>query len=549
MYSGSRRLQVRAQLARVGPRRSAARRTPPAACRPARPRAPRPRASRTAGCPRSARLDLAQLDAEAAHLHLVVERGPGTPARRPAATAPGRRCGTAARPAPPRTGRGRSAPPSAPAGPGSRAPGRRRRCTARPARRPAPARPRRPARRPACWRSAGRWAARVPRPRGASATATRWRPPWSPVGPYRLTSVDAEAPRRSRASSRGSASPPTSDAAQRRAARPSHRASSARRAASARRVVVISRGRQPLAPAPRRSACASPSAGTSRRAPPAAARHRLPDRGVEATTRDCSSDARRPASTPKRRCVPAHAGSTARRCATMHALGPPGGAGGVDDVRQVLGRQPALAARDGSRARSRSASRVEADRTTRRRAAAACRSRRCLRQQHRRGARPRSMKASRSARVRRVERHVGAARLEHGQQRRPPSPASAPRRCRTRTSGPTPSAAQVVREPVGPRVRAPRRSAARPRRRTATASGRARRLRLEQLVDARVRAGTSSPCRFHSTQQLPRARPRPSSGSVARAAASGVGGDRLRAAAAKCPSIRSTVAASNRSVL
>ena len=36
--------------------------------------------------------------------------------RRPAASAPGRRCGRAARPAPARTGRARSAPPSAPAG-------------------------------------------------------------------------------------------------------------------------------------------------------------------------------------------------------------------------------------------------------------------------------------------------------------------------------------------------------------------------------------------------------------------------------------------------
>ena len=47
------------------------------------------------------------------------------------ASAPGRRCGTAARPARPRTDRGRTARRSAPAGPGSRAPRRRRRCTAR----------------------------------------------------------------------------------------------------------------------------------------------------------------------------------------------------------------------------------------------------------------------------------------------------------------------------------------------------------------------------------------------------------------------------------
>ena len=54
-------------------------------------------ASRTLGVPAQRGLDLAQLDAEAADLHLVVERGPGTRWRRPPATAPGRRCGTAAR--------------------------------------------------------------------------------------------------------------------------------------------------------------------------------------------------------------------------------------------------------------------------------------------------------------------------------------------------------------------------------------------------------------------------------------------------------------------
>ena len=42
------------------------------------------------------RLDLAQLDAEAAHLHLVVEHGRGTRCGRPADAGPGRRCGTSA---------------------------------------------------------------------------------------------------------------------------------------------------------------------------------------------------------------------------------------------------------------------------------------------------------------------------------------------------------------------------------------------------------------------------------------------------------------------
>ena len=49
-----------------------------------------------------------------------------------AASAPGRRCGTSARPAGRRTDRPRTAPPSGPAAPGSRAPDPPRQCTARP---------------------------------------------------------------------------------------------------------------------------------------------------------------------------------------------------------------------------------------------------------------------------------------------------------------------------------------------------------------------------------------------------------------------------------
>ena len=48
---------------------------------------------------RQRRLDLAQLDAEAAHLDLVVDAAQELQRRRPAASAPGRRSGTAARPA------------------------------------------------------------------------------------------------------------------------------------------------------------------------------------------------------------------------------------------------------------------------------------------------------------------------------------------------------------------------------------------------------------------------------------------------------------------
>ena len=113
--------QVRAQRVRLRPPRRPPR-TPPAACPPARPRAPRTTASRTPACSAQPRLDLAQLDAEAAHLHLVVVAAQELqrPVRQPAQ--PGRPSGTAAPPARRRTGRPRSAPPSAPAGPGTRAP-------------------------------------------------------------------------------------------------------------------------------------------------------------------------------------------------------------------------------------------------------------------------------------------------------------------------------------------------------------------------------------------------------------------------------------------
>ena len=85
------------------------------------------------------RLDLPQLDAEAAQLHLVVG------AAQELDLAVGREARQVARPVEPlagvgrEAGRGRSARPSGRAGRGSRAPGPRRRCTARRARPPAPA--------------------------------------------------------------------------------------------------------------------------------------------------------------------------------------------------------------------------------------------------------------------------------------------------------------------------------------------------------------------------------------------------------------------------
>ena len=97
-------------------------------------------ASRTPRVLRQARLDLPQLDAEAADLHLLVvapqvlEVPVGPPARQIPAS------GTAALPPPGRTGRHEPLAPSAPAGSDSRAPRPPRRRTARPPRRSAPAR-------------------------------------------------------------------------------------------------------------------------------------------------------------------------------------------------------------------------------------------------------------------------------------------------------------------------------------------------------------------------------------------------------------------------
>ena len=170
--------QVRAQRLRVRRGLAAAPRTPPAACRPARPRAPAPPPRARPRARASARLDLAQLDAEAADLHLDVDAAqelqrpvraasaPRSPVRY--SRAPGRR----------RTGRRRSAPPSAPGGPGSRAPRRRRRRTARPPRPPAPARRARRARRSRAFGDRPADGGRAPSAR--RDTSRRRRRRWSP---------------------------------------------------------------------------------------------------------------------------------------------------------------------------------------------------------------------------------------------------------------------------------------------------------------------------------------------------------------------------------
>ncbi len=99
----------------------AAPRTPPAACSPGSSSRASTTASRTPGCSASAASISPELDAEAADLHLIVATAQDTRSRRPAATAPGRPSGTAARPAAAeRVGDERSAVSSA--GSDSRAP-------------------------------------------------------------------------------------------------------------------------------------------------------------------------------------------------------------------------------------------------------------------------------------------------------------------------------------------------------------------------------------------------------------------------------------------
>ena len=138
------------------------------------------------------------------------------------------------------------------------------------------------------------------------------------------------------------------------------------------------------------------------------------------------------------------------------------------------------------------------------------------------------MKASRSARVGRVERDVGAAGLEDAEQRHHHARASARRRCRRGPPGPRPARAGGAR--AGWRaVELARRSAAASPKIDGHRVGRPLRLRLEQLVDARRRAGTRRSVSFHSTSSCCRSAS-DSSGS-SRQPGSGCATARLAAAA------------------
>ena len=128
---------------------------PPAACRPGMSSRASTTASRTAGCARQRRLDFAQLDAEAADLHLMVDAAEILDvavrqiARQVAALVHAR-----ARRA---EGIGdKLARPSARAGSDSRAPARAADVQLARHARPAPARCPHRADKSACWRSAGR---------------------------------------------------------------------------------------------------------------------------------------------------------------------------------------------------------------------------------------------------------------------------------------------------------------------------------------------------------------------------------------------------------
>ena len=131
MYSGS----AAPQVARAAP--SATPAASAATTYATRPRSPgassraSTAASRTAGCAAQRRLDLAQLDAEAAHLHLVVEPAQELERGRPAAQRARSPVRYSRRPGARRTDRARSARAVSSGGPGSRAPPRAAHAAAR----------------------------------------------------------------------------------------------------------------------------------------------------------------------------------------------------------------------------------------------------------------------------------------------------------------------------------------------------------------------------------------------------------------------------------
>ena len=149
-------------------------------------------------------------------------------------------------------------------------------------------------------------------------------------------------------------------------------------------------------------------------------------------------------------------------------------------------------------------------------------------------------------RVGRVERQVGGAGLEHGEQRDDQVARSAAAARRRRRSGAAPGPDQVAGQPVGARRRARRRSASPSRRRQRDGVRGARGLRREQLRQRRGRQPRAG-CRSSSVEQRGAAPPASSSVELADAA-SGVGGDRGRAAGRRRSASVSTVARSNRSV-
>ena len=175
---------ARSAAASGAPRRRPPPHRPPAACSPGPSSRATTAACATAGMPRQRRLDLAQArcgSRAASPAASARPRNSSTPSARQRARSPVRYIRLAAAPI---TGRPRTAPPSAPAGPDSRAPAPPRDVQLPRQPQPAPAPARRPARRPACSRSAGRSGRcrrTIARPRADAS-----QPTVVSVGPYTL---------------------------------------------------------------------------------------------------------------------------------------------------------------------------------------------------------------------------------------------------------------------------------------------------------------------------------------------------------------------------